>query len=613
MPQSRACNPSDNRGKIVVKLLNLLQRYAYPIGFLIVIVLGLELHLNRAWNQLELFVLDRQFTLLREHPQPLANDVVVVGIDEAAFKQFREPFALWHPHLGKFFQAMAGARPSVVGMDIVLPDHSYQFLAPGYDQALLQGLLAVRGIVPVVLAQSLDDEGNIRPIFAPFVSVAGMDALASPLVCMDRDGVPRRLDDNECAKQSRGMTLSEGMSARLGVKHPWEGLIDYSLGSAFQYVPFTQVLNWHEQGNTEQLARIFHNKPVLLGVILPFSDRLQLPVPIAAWEPENRRLPGVLIHAQTLRSMLNRGTISTIQPSLLLVFALLPVVFWWGKSAWLKAAMLIIFSSGILALSTLRLWQGQYLPPVDTIGVAWIAFVGRAAFDSLRQYKEKRFLKQAFGGHVSPVVMNEIMAGNVHLGPGKRQRVCVLFADIRGFTTRSEQTTPETIIELLNGYFAQMTEAIHKHGGVVDKFIGDGLMAFFGAPQSLEHPEQKSLEAAQEMLIRLHRYNQLLGERGITPIAIGIGIHAGEAILGYIGSEARHEYTAIGDTVNAASRLEGMTKELGYPVICSSNVADALGQPTELVDLGERSVRGHAPMHLFGWRPAILEELNQGS
>ena len=590
---------------------NALRHYSHLIGFLAVFILALGLHLKGLGNSLEHFVLDRQFTLLREYPQPLANDVVVVGIDEAAFKQFREPFALWHPHLGEFFKAMAGARPSVVGLDIVLPDHSFQFLAPGYDQALLQGLVAMRGTVPVVLSQSLDDEGNIRPIFAPFVSVAGADALASPLVCLDSDGVPRRLDGDACANQARGPTLSEKMSAQLGVRHKWGGMIDYSLGAAFQYVPFTQVLEWYEQGNAEQLARIFRNKPVLLGVILPFSDRLQLPVPIAAWEPESRRLPGVLIHAQTLRSMLNRGAIATVSPSLLLAFALLPLLFWWCKSTWLKAGGLIAFSAGLLALSTLRLWQGQYLPPVDAIGTAWIAFVGRAAFDSLRQYKERRFLKQAFGGHVSPAILNEILAGNVGLGAGKRQRVCVLFADIRGFTSRSEQSPPEAIIELLNGYFAQMTEVIHKHGGVVDKFIGDGIMAFFGAPQSLEHPERSSLEAAQEMLIRLQRYNQSLSGRGIAPITIGIGIHAGDVILGYIGSEARHEYTAIGDTVNAASRLESMTKELAYPIVCSSAVADGVKGTDWLVDLGERSVRGHAPMHLFGWRPAILEKLER--
>lgn len=587
-----------------------LRRYALPIGFLAALVIGLALHVNRVWHPLELFVLDRQFALLREHPQPLANDVVVVGIDEAAFKHFREPFALWHPHLGNFFQAMAAASPSVVGMDVVLPDRSYQFLAPGYDQSLLQGLVALRGTVPLVLSQSLDDQGNIRPIFSPFVAVAGADAVAFPLVCLDRDGVPRRLDGNECAKQSRGKTLSEGMSARLGVSHAWSGMIDYSLGAAFQYVPFTQVLDWQEQGDTGQLARVFHGKPVLLGVILPFSDRLQLPVPLAAWEPENRRLPGVLIHAQALRSMLNRGPVTMLQPGMLLLLALLPAVFWWGKSAWPKVAALVAFSAALLAFSTLRLWQGQYLPPVDAIGMAWLAFTGRAAFDSLRQYREKRFLKQAFGGHVSPVVMSEILAGNVQLGAGKRRRVCVLFADIRGFTARSERTEPEAIIELLNGYFAQMTEAIHKHGGVVDKFIGDGLMAFFGAPQGIEHPERRALEAAQEMLLRLHRFNRTLSERGIEPVAIGIGIHTGEAILGYIGSEARHEYTAIGDTVNAASRLEGMTKTLGYPVICSAVVADAVQGSAELADLGERSVRGHAPMHLFGWRPAILDRLN---
>ena len=595
-----------------MKALDRLQRFYHPVGFIMIVAIAFALHLNRSWNPLELFVLDRQFMLLRAHPQPLTNDVVVVGIDEAAFKAFREPFALWHPHLGKFFQAMALAKPSAVGLDVVLPEHSYQFLAPGYDQAMLQGLIAMRGNVPLVLSQSLDDQGDIRPIFPPFVSVAGANALASPLVCMDHDGVPRRLDGNECANRSRGMvTLSEGMSARLGISQAWSGLIDYSLGAAFQYIPFTQVLNWLEQGNNEQLARIFHNKPVLLGVILPFSDRLQLPVPLAAWEPENRRLPGVLIHAQSLRAMLNRGPVRTMQPAVLLLITLLPTLFWWGRSRWKKLALLLLFSMGILVISTLRLWQGQYLPPVAAIGIACIAFLGRGAFDSLRQHRERGFLKRAFGGHVSPAILNEILAGNVGLGAGKRQRVCVLFADIRGFTARSEQAQPEAIIELLNGYFKQMTEVIHKHGGVVDKFIGDGLMAFFGAPQQLEEPERKSLEAAQEMLLRLHQYNRSLAEKGMEPVAIGIGIHTGEVILGYIGSEARNEYTAIGDTVNTASRLESMTKELGYPIVFSSAIMSGVQGAPGPVDLGMRSVRGHAPMHVFGWRPDILDKLTK--
>lgn len=586
----------------------MLKRFSYTPGFVIVVAICLGLHMNRMWNPLELLVLDRQFTLLREHSERLDRDVVVVGIDEAAFKEFREPFTLWHPHLGRFFQAMAQAKPSAVGLDIVLPDRSYQFMAPGYDQALLQGLLAVRGNVPLVLSQSLDDQGGIRPIFSPFVSVAGTDSLASPLICLDSDGLPRRLNGIECVNQSKGKILAGGMAERLGIKRSWDGLIDYSLGTEFQYVPFTEVLNWHEQGNNARLESVFRDRPVLLGVILPFSDRQQLPVAIAAWEPGNHRLPGVLIHAQILRSMLNRGMVTTVHPGILLLFALLSTLFWWGKSVWKKGALLLVVGAGILALSTLRLWQGQYLPPVEVIGVAWIAFAGRAAFDSLRQFREKQFLKQAFGGHVSPAILDEILAGNVGIGAGKRRRVCVLFSDIRGFTTRSEKSEPEAIIELLNGYFKQMTEVIHKHGGVVDKFIGDGIMAFFGAPQSLEQPERKSLEAAQEMLLRLHRYNNSLIERGIEPLAIGIGIHAGDVILGYIGSEARHEYTAIGDTVNTASRLESMTKELDYPVVFSAAVAEGAKDSVSHVDLGMCPVRGRDPMHLFGWRPDIQDK-----
>lgn len=594
-----------------MRLPEYLRRHSLVIGFLCMAGLALALHFSQLWTPPGLYVLDRQFGLLREHPQPLANDVVVVGIDEAAFARFREPFALWHPHLGRFLEAMAAAQPSVVGLDIVLPDRSYQSLAPGYDQALLQGLVAVRGKVPVILSQSLDDQGRVRPVFPPFVAVAGADATAFPLVCLDWDGVPRRLDGDECANQARGMTLAGAMAARAGAKHAWRGMIDYSLGGPISYVPFTQVLEWQELGDTERLAKLFGGKPVLLGVILPFSDRMQLPVPLAAWEPENRRLPGVLVHAQTLRAMLNRGPVATLAPAWLLALALLPAVFWWGRSGWLKAAALAAFSLVMLAVSTLRLWQGLYLPPVEAIGVAWLAFAGRAGFDALRQFREKRFLKQAFSGHVSPVVMNEILAGNVQSGTGSRRRVCVLFADIRGFTARSEKATPEATIELLNGYFSLMTEVIHKHGGVVDKFIGDGLMAFFGAPQALDHPERRALEAAQEMLIRLHRHNRTLQQRGIDPIVIGIGLHVGDAILGYLGSEARHEYTAIGDVVNAASRLEGMTKEVGYPIVCSAEVAGAVQAPSELADLGEHSIRGHAPMHLFGWRPAILERLDR--
>jgi class 3 adenylate cyclase len=207
--------------------------------------------------------------------------------------------------------------------------------------------------------------------------------------------------------------------------------------------------------------------------------------------------------------------------------------------------------------------------------------------------------------------MEEIVAGRLsqELG-GTQKEVCVLFSDIRNFTTYSEGKSPEEVISLLNEYFSEMTAAIHKHGGTVDKFIGDGIMAFFGAPKRLDCAERNALESAQDMLISLHHLNKKLAARGVQPIRIGIGLNSGKVVVGHVGSESRHEYTAIGDVVNTASRIEGLTKDLGYPIVCSSTVASAVGFAGGMVDLGEKPIKGHTDIHVYGWKPPVLEHLS---
>ena len=148
----------------------------------------------------------------------------------------------------------------------------------------------------------------------------------------------------------------------------------------------------------------------------------------------------------------------------------------------------------------------------------------------------------------------------------------MLFADIRGFTARSETIAPEATVRLLNRYFTEVTESIHGAGGTLDKFIGDGVMAFFGAPQSIANPCAPACAAARDMLARVVRLNGELAAQGEAPIAIGVGLHAGDAVVGNMGSAARHNYTAIGDAVNVASRLEGLTKDVGYPLVVSAAV-----------------------------------------
>lgn len=577
-------------------------------GLAVSLLAGIALQFFQVTSAFDHKLLDRQFEFLREHyPQPVKNDVVIVGIDENTFKAFREPFALWHPHLGRFFRAMAAAKPSVVGLDIVLPERSYHFLIPQYDQSLLQGLAALKAQSPIVLGQTMDDNGQFRPVFTPYVSVSGGDSLASVMVCMDDDGIARRFEENLCAENTHATTLAGKMASHLNLRQEWRGLVDFSVGEAFNYVPFLKVLEWHEQGNAAQLEKVFGGKPVLLGAILPFSDRLVLPVALAAWEPHNHRVPGVLLHGQILRSMQNHGLIGEAPRMVAILLAGMAALFWLGRGGVVKTGVFAAFVIGALAFSVMQLWQSRYLPVGGILLSGAFAFSARFAYEAVVQMRERRLLRGTFGSYVSPQILQEIMSGNIKPGlGGARKRVCVLFADIRNFTARSENMEPEELIALLNGHFTEMTAAIHKHGGTVDKFIGDGVMAFFGAPQALDCPEKNALEAAQEMLVRLQRFNRKLQEKDLEPVRIGIGLHIGEVIIGHVGSESRNEYTAIGDVVNAASRLEELTKTLGYPVICSGAVAEAVGYAGGMADLGEQGIKGHSALRVFGWNPPVL-------
>jgi adenylate cyclase len=154
----------------------------------------------------------------------------------------------------------------------------------------------------------------------------------------------------------------------------------------------------------------------------------------------------------------------------------------------------------------------------------------------------------------------------------KRQEVAVLFSDIRDYTTLTEGLGPEEVVEILNEWFEEATRAIRKHGGVVDKFIGDAVMALFGVPEPRPDAAADAVRAALEMRDALASLNMRNHALGVREIRIGIGIDCGEAVVGYIGSHLRQSYTAIGDTVNTASRLESMTKVLRCDILISGAV-----------------------------------------
>lgn len=181
---------------------------------------------------------------------------------------------------------------------------------------------------------------------------------------------------------------------------------------------------------------------------------------------------------------------------------------------------------------------------------------------------------------------------------GVNQTITVLFADIRGFTSLSEREKPERVVHLLNRYFTAMSEIIFAHGGTLDKYIGDGLMALFGAPTATPNDALNAVKAAVAMQRRINVLNGELVAAGLLPVTVGIGLHTGEALVGYIGSEKRSEYTAIGDTVNLAARLEANAR--GGQILLSEATAAAIGGAFPLVPHEPLTVRNRVqPVSLF--------------
>jgi adenylate cyclase len=201
-----------------------------------------------------------------------------------------------------------------------------------------------------------------------------------------------------------------------------------------------------------------------------------------------------------------------------------------------------------------------------------------------------------FGQHVSPQVVERLMAEGAGTGSDIR-RVAVMFVDFRSFTAGARTRSPQEVVDRLDGAFAVLVDILDRHGGIVNKFLGDGFLALFGAPLEAPDPAHRAVAAAREML----EANSRINEETSWPLRIGIGIHLGEVVAGNIGSPRRKEYTVIGDTVNFASRLEALNKDFNSQFLISEAVRDALGEECrDAVSLGDVEVRGYdRPMTVF--------------
>jgi len=263
----------------------------------------------------------------------------------------------------------------------------------------------------------------------------------------------------------------------------------------------------------------------------------------------------------------------------------------------------------LVALTT-RVAKGDFSAKASVGTRDEVGQLGEAFNSMLEGLLERDKVKSMFNKFHGSSVTEDLLKGNLELG-GSKKVVTVFFSDVRDFTKFSEGHTPEQVVEMLNEYFQIMVAIINKHGGVVDKFIGDAIMAVWGAPNGSARDPQNAVKACIEMRQALEVLNSTRKGRGQVPIKIGIGLHRGDAISGTIGSSERMEYTVIGDTVNQASRIESSTKAFGTDFLLSDSLADFVKDEFIVEEAGRVEVKGKAePLTLFKVRGYFDEQKN---
>jgi adenylate cyclase len=245
--------------------------------------------------------------------------------------------------------------------------------------------------------------------------------------------------------------------------------------------------------------------------------------------------------------------------------------------------------------------RGVWTPAVTPLVAVALAFVGDLAWQYFVEGREKRQVKKLFSRFVAKDVYDQLMAdpSRAALG-GARRTMTVLFSDVRGFTSLSEKGEPEDVVRQLNEYFSRMVQVLFEHRGTLDKFVGDMVMALFGAPLDDPDHAEHAVQTALAMSSALDDLNRQWASEGRAQLDIGIGINTGEMVAGNIGSEAIMSYTVIGDAVNLGARLESLNKDYSSRVIISEATRAVLKGRYDIRPLGEVTVKGKSrPVAIF--------------
>jgi adenylate cyclase len=578
----------------------------FGVGFAsAAIVLGL--YAGHVLRPLELKSVDARFSFRGSTGTP--PGLVVVQIDDITFNDLRNSGrpAQWpfpRRYHATVINRIAQGHPRAIAVDIQFTEQT----DPRDDNALIE---SVANAQHVVLSTTEVDAHGHTAIFGGDSVLRKIGARpGNATLPADSDGVIRRAPYELGGLTTFGIVAAEVASGRTIASPPsGTGWIDFAgPAGTVQTYSYSKVLD----GKVP--ASAFRNKLVVIG---PSASSLQ---DIHATSVGGTsEMSGAEIQANVAETALRGFPLRSLGRTWDLVFILVGALLaplaamrlrgWRAPAVAVVAGALfaiaaqILFDHGHVALVTYPL-AGLALSTVGVLGVEYVL----EAFERVRTH-------DAFSRFVPATVVDQVLTrtdGKLRLG-GENVVGTVMFTDLRGFTTFSEKLPAEQVIELLNAYLSEISDAVLAHGGTLITYLGDGLMAVFGAPLPQADHADRALASAREMLEeRLPRFNESLRAQGFDRgFKMGIGINTGEFMSGNVGSEQRLEYTAIGDPINTASRIEGMTKGSPYALFLAESTVDALtGPKDDVVFVDELGVRGRTQtIRLWTLRSdAVLKE-----
>jgi adenylate cyclase len=587
---------------------------------LLAVILALLIALNGASLNLfssldhalsDVFVRKVAATLL---PDP---DIVIVDIDEKSITAMQDVAGSWPwPRAvhGELLEGIAKQKPAAIVFDLLFsePDR----YRPESDQMFNDTLRDMHNVYLPMLQMEGDQSTGVplaelaKVTDIPHRADADPNARAILLApqAVDpkswrvglinfsedkKDGIGRRYD----VRRNIGGWYLESLPARLmrdlGVKVPEQDdiILHWRGGnSPYKHISYSDLYADQSREHPVRDAHELSGKIVIIGSSATGLHDIRA-------TPISSLYSGTEILATAIDDLKNqrhtRAPPAFLAPLLAMLLMLLQLpLFARRMDASRIGAILLATSMTLLALQYFAMTRMLSLDLFTPLLFGWLFYFGAALSEYLREKRSREQTIRMFNRFLDPRVVESLVAqGETPQSlSGQARDITVLFSDIRGFTTMSESHTPEQIVALLNRYFSLQVEIIFRHGGTLDKFIGDAIMAFWGAPQEDPQHAAHAVAAAIEMEACLLKFKEELGEEG-KDFDVGIGIHSGKAVVGFIGSNERMDYTAIGDTVNLSSRIEGLTKGVAR-ILVSSDTVERCGEAFDFTPTGSYKVKG---------------------